>query len=216
MRQFEMAQQLEYPLLVACREVILRQGELMPQLAETVGVRPEELFYTWAFRKCRQHGRLHTGDWAYFFHGLECDLRNTADGRFLRVDFGPGGRLDTFTAWGVLQFIMASKPPWPEFRELKSGFAETPPPFDEYSGSLAKLGMVFDRIEELGLIEKADEELARFAEEHTHLNPEGIRVLSLPPETPEHVYFDISVCNRRVLSAKGLRMRAQASAPQCQ
>src|SRR4051794_13571540 len=97
---------LEFDIVEACGEAELRQREMIPQLASALDAPVEEVFYTWAFRRCRQHGEIPNSPWRYFFHGLECDLKNTTDGRFLRLDFGPRGRIDTFTAWGVLQFIM--------------------------------------------------------------------------------------------------------------
>src|SRR5437879_2699245 len=97
---------LEIGVLKACQELVHRQQEMLPLLAAALHVPEKEVFYTWALHKCKQHGDLEGTDWWYFFHGLECDLRNKADGRCLRIDFGPGGRVDTFTAWGVLQFIM--------------------------------------------------------------------------------------------------------------
>src|SRR5438876_540615 len=89
---------LELAVLEACREATVRNQEMLPLLAAALGVSEAEVFYTWAFRKCRQRIRLGETDWVTFFHGLECDLKNQKDGRFLRIDFGPGGRVDTFTA----------------------------------------------------------------------------------------------------------------------
>src|SRR5688572_23142460 len=99
---------IELGVLEACREVVHRQHELLPLLAAALNVREEDVFYTWALRQCKQHGALEGTDWWYFFHGMECDLKNKVDGRFLRIDFGPDSSVDTFTAWGVLQYIMTS------------------------------------------------------------------------------------------------------------
>ena len=96
----------EFDVLAACQEAVARQHEMLPLLAETLRVPESEVFYTRAERRFQQHGDLEGTDWWYFFHGLECELRNRADGRILRIDFGPGGTVDTFTAWGVFQFIM--------------------------------------------------------------------------------------------------------------
>src|SRR5438093_10228457 len=130
----------------ACCQVVLRQEELVPALAKVLGVRPDEVFYTWAARKCEQTGFLDE-KWRYFFHGLECDLRNLKDGRFLRIDFGPGGRFDAFTAWGVTQFVMTSKEPWPDFGELRDYLAKGALPYTEHSGSAEKAERLLDRLQ---------------------------------------------------------------------
>lgn len=145
---------LENSFLVACQEVILRQQELVPALAETLGVQPGEVFYHWVMPpKCQRSGAIVGTDWRYFFHGLECDLKHLSDGRFLRVDFGPGGRFDTFSGWGVMQFVMVSQAPWREFPELRAHLAEKPPPFHELSGSHERMVAIVDKLEELRLIE---------------------------------------------------------------
>lgn len=74
-------------------------------------------------------------------------LEHLSDGRFLRVDFGPGGCLDTSTGWGVLQFVMASKVPWREFPELRAHLAGKPPPYDELSGSHERMVEIVDKLE---------------------------------------------------------------------
>ena len=78
----------ERAVLEACQEVVQRQHELLPLLAAAIQVREADVFYTWALRKCPQHGDVPETNWRFFFHGLECDLHNKTDGRFLRIDFG--------------------------------------------------------------------------------------------------------------------------------
>src|ERR1700692_34008 len=85
---------LEIGVLEACRESIQRNREMLPILAAALHVPETDVFYTWAFRRCRQRIPLGDSGWTTFFHGLECDLNNSKDGRRLRVDFGPGGRVD--------------------------------------------------------------------------------------------------------------------------
>jgi hypothetical protein len=194
---------LELGVLEACREVVVRQQELLPLLAQTLKVPEGRVFYTWAFRKCPQRGRLEGTDWVYFFHGLECDLKNLTDGRFLRIDFGPHGRTDTFTAWGVLQFIMTSVPPWPEFPDLREYFAKGPPPFDQFSGSLAKMSPVWDRLEAEGAFEKADPGLVELQAQHTVPGPDGLLHVRFPPGFSEETAVNCSVASRRCLSRDG-------------
>jgi hypothetical protein len=68
---------IELGVLEACQEAVCCQGELLPQLAAALNVPQDQIFYTWAFRRCKQRGSLEGTDWVYFFHGLECDLENT-------------------------------------------------------------------------------------------------------------------------------------------
>jgi hypothetical protein len=180
-------------------------------LAVSLGVTPEALFYLWAERKCQQRGSFRGSEWTYFFHGCECDLRHTEDGRFLRIDFGRHGNTDTFTSWGVAQFVMTSKSPWPDFTDLKAYLANRLPPYDEHSASLERAGALCDHLEDAGLIEPADRELLALAERHTTLNTEGIPTLRLPQGTPDRTYFDIAVAQRRLLTEAGKGILSQAS-----
>jgi len=190
----------------ACCQVVLRQEELVPALAKVLGVKPDGVFYIWAARKCEQTGFFDGEKWRYFFHGLECDLKNLKDGRFLRIDFGPAGRFDAFTAWGVTQFVMTSKEPWPDFSELRDYLAKDSPPYTEHSGSAEKAERLLDRLQRWGLVDTADKQLLALAKKHTRKDPQGISVLSLPSDRPEHTFYDLSVCNRKVLSPAGRRL----------
>ncbi len=206
---------IELGVLEACQEAVRRQHEMLPLLAASVHVPEEQVFHSWALRKCKQRGDLEGTDWWYFFHGLECDLRNRSDGRVLRIDFGPGGRIDTFTAWGVVQLIMTSVPPWTEFSQLKSQFAAHPPPYDEFSGSLSRLSEVWDRLEEQGCFEKADPRLLAFVAQYAKIGPDGIRKIQFPDGTLEKTQIDCSVAHRQRLSPRAsaiLEMHSQAAA----
>jgi hypothetical protein len=204
-------EQLEYQFLIACHESVARRRPLLADLGASLSVSPEELFYLWAERKCKQRGSFRGDEWTYFFHGYECDLRHARDGRFLRIDFGPHGNTDTFTSWGVAQFVMTSKSPWPDFPDLKAYLANRLPPYDEHSASLERAGALCDRLEGAGLIEPADRELLALAERHTTLNAQGIPTLRLPQGTPDRTYFDISVAQRKLITEAGKRMLSEVS-----
>lgn len=147
---------VKYAFLQACREVVLRQQKLVPALAETLGVAPEEAFYQWVIPpRCSQSGIIVGTEWRYFFHGNECDLRHSDD-RFLRIDFGPGGRFDTFSGWGVLQFVMTSRAPWQEFPELRAHLAVGPPPFGKLSGSHERMTDLISALKDSGFVEMVD------------------------------------------------------------
>jgi hypothetical protein len=192
---------IEIEVLDACREVELRQREMLPLLASALAVPEEEVFYAWALRECTQRGELSRVPWLYFFHGLECDLKNLSDGRFLRMDFGPGGRVDTFTAWGVLQFIMTSRSPWVEYPSLKQRFAGAEAPFDQNSGGFHKFCATWDRVERQGCFEPAAPELVELEEKYATVGPDGIRCVSFPTGMPERKQIDCSVAQRSLLTA---------------
>jgi hypothetical protein len=192
--------------LSACQEAVARQHEIVPALASALQVKPEDVFYLWAERRCVQRGHFLGEQWAFFFHGLECDVKNQNDGRFLRLDFGPGGRFDTFTAWGIAQFIMASGSPWPAFEELKTLLAVSPPPYNEQSGSLERAAESWHRLELMGLLQIADKNLAAIEQKYTTVNAQGLKVRSLPADFPRRQYHDISVCSRHLISSAGQRM----------
>jgi hypothetical protein len=181
----------EIDLLHACQEVVVRSHEMTKPLAETLGVPVGEVFYTWAFRRCRQSGALAGGTWQYFFHGLECDLRNTADGRVLRIDFGPGGSLDTFTAWGVANYIRHAIPPWSEFKMLKQ----------YYEGSKFGDDSLWDSAAAKGAFDRADQSLMDLRAKCTTTGPDGIQRIVWPPEISEKAIVDSSVAHRCRLSA---------------
>lgn len=202
--------EVEAGVLAACREATARRQELLPLLAETVGVSPTEVFYAWTLRRqwvlerCGQHGRLGDTGWGFFFHGAECELSED-DGRVLRYDFGPGGRVDTFTSWGVLQFIMTSVAPWSEFPVLKARLARRPSG-DGSAGDTRALAAVWNRLTARGAFEPAAPDLVAFQARYTAVGPDGIRYTRFPPGTPESVTIDCSVAHRPILSPVGLRL----------
>ncbi len=201
---------LEYAFLCACQEAVQCQQELVPILAHSLGVEPNEIFYHWSKPpRCEQSGKIAGTDWNYYFHGFECNLKNTVDNRFLRIDFGPQGRFDTFSGWGVLQFVMTTKPPWKVFPDLQAFLAEKSPPFNELSGSHQKMMLLARRIAELKLVEAADPELCALIEKHTIIEPNGWHVVKLPApynDWTQPEFWDAAVCERWVLSDLGKRV----------
>jgi hypothetical protein len=192
---------VEFQLLAACREATGRAKEMLPLVAQAIGVAQGEAFYTWALHRCKPRWTLEGTNWNFVFHGLECDLENTADGRLLRLDFGPGGRVDTFTMWGVLRFVMTSNAPWPEYSDLKREFAES----GTWTNTTA-IEAVWDRLDELGMFQEANEELAEFEENYASIGPDGLRHVNYPPGTPETVQADCAVAHRLVLTESAHRV----------
>lgn len=196
--------EIEIGVLEACQEYISRQHETLPKLAAALGVEPAQVFYTWALRRCTQPGRLAEADWTYFFHGLECDLRIQKDGRFLRIDFGPKGRVGILNDGGVLRFIMTSVPPWREFPKLRAYLAKSGPPFNEYSGAWDRMSEAWGRLTSKGFFEPVDPTLMELKAEYTTGRADGVTYLLYPPEITDERRADLSVAFRPVLSQKAV------------
>jgi len=201
-----MSTELKYAFLCACQEAVFHQQELIPALAESLGIAPKEVFYHWVMPpRCEQTGMIAGAKWRYFFHGLECDLKHP-DGRFIQVSFGPGGRFDTFSGWGVLQFIMTAKAPWQEFSELRAYLAEESPLLDELSGSHDRMMVLVSQLKDSGCIELADPALCTLRKEYTIIDADGKSVVSMPGDygdPTKREFYDTSVCHRLVLSELG-------------
>ena len=91
-------------IIVAANNLFFEcKKRLVSLLAAKIGVPEDEVFYTWCERKTRQSGSLNEY-YKYFFHGYECDFRGE-NGEYIRVEFGPCGRVDTFTSYGLSSFI---------------------------------------------------------------------------------------------------------------
>jgi len=113
-------------------------------LSTKLEINESDLFYLWAARKINQRGELDE-TWQYFFHGYECDIRNKWDKRLVRIEFGPMGRIDTFTSWGLYKFIETSILPWKTFEYL----LELLPTLESPEGEIAK---ILDSLNSSGLV----------------------------------------------------------------
>jgi hypothetical protein len=189
-------------LLAACFEVKRRQREMLPLIAGALGVPEAQAFYDWAIRGRQDADHIPDSSWRFSFHGFECDLQNTADGRFMRYDFGPGGRCDCVTPWGLLQFVMTSKAPWREFPALRERLARTGPPYDYLSGDHAKVCEAWGRLEREGCFEPADPELVEFLSRHTAVRPDGSSEVWFPDGTTDEMMIDCLVAQRPILTAR--------------
>jgi len=143
----------------------------------------------------KQDGVSSNGEWMWLFHGNECDFFHKSDGRKLTVAFGPRGRIDTFNPWTLLNFIQNSKAPWEEYRELKEYLKVDPP---------EKISALIDSLLQEGLLETADPKVCALVEKYTIMNEDGFLELCIPEaEMPEYS-FETNVCDRLVISKKGL------------
>jgi hypothetical protein len=190
--------------LKAASEMNTAKNEIVPFLAKEFAVNTNELFFPWKKIKLQSSvGSFMNGTWKYFFHGLECDVQNISDKRFLCIEFGPGGRIDTFTGYGVLLYIMASCSPWPDYLKLKEYLAEKGPPYDYLSGSHSKMCMLVDQLEENNLVQPADQELCDFVEKCSYRDENGSMCVKLPDSLTFEQELDTSVCDRLIISEKG-------------
>lgn len=201
---------LEWLFLQAGQESILHQQELIKTLAEMWQVSFETILHQWMMPPRRaSFGTIEQTNWQYFFHGLECDFKHTQDGRFVRVEFGPRGRCDIFSGWGVLQFTMTTKSPWGEYPELQNYLAAKEPPFDELSGDHRKMVDLFEGLATKGLVECVAPELDAIKQQYTHIDAEGRQVTKLPPEYTDFtqpIFWDILLSNRWVISVAGKQL----------
>jgi hypothetical protein len=186
--------EIEIGLLEACQAYVACQYEMLPQLAEVLGMDETHIFYHWAMRRCAQSGSLTNTDWNYFFHGMECDFDNRRDGRHLRMDFGPKGRVGILDCHGVLTFINSSVSPWPEFPILKAYFEKN------------KISKVWRRLESQGLFEAADSELVNLLAKHTAREPDGLLHVRFPAEITDEMQADCNVAHRQQLSATAMQI----------
>jgi len=201
---------LEYDFLSACHEAVIRQQELVPRLASQLELLPEEVIYDWRKQTGNNQLGVITGtDWRYFFHGLECDLANYRDGRFMRLDFGPDGRYDTFSGYGILQFVMTTRLPWREFDRLKFYLGDGPGPFNALSGSHQKMVIIVERLRELNLVEVADPRLCALVQQNRHKFTGKSKFIAPEPDDPyfmQDILGNTHYCFNLVISESGKKL----------
>lgn len=187
--------------LNACRESVQRQVELIGLLARSWDMQPNDVYYRWRSQPA-QSGIIPETAWRYWFHGLECDIQHQADGRFVRIEFGPSGRADCLSSLSVLQFIMTSKSPWGYYPDLQAQIADQPPPFDELSGNYQAIQALFEPLYTTNLVELADPLLYEIQAQSLTVTAEGKQVYQLPPpynNPNQREFWDILVCHRMIL-----------------
>lgn len=200
--------------LLAWHESITHQHELVPQLAETVGIEPAEMVYysqipPYADR-FQWGGMIRGTQWKFFFHGIaDCNLYHE-DGRYLEISFGPYGRYDVFSGWNTLQFVMASKSPWSEFADLKDYLAAEPPPYTSLSGDYHKMRELDALIAKLKLFDVVDRQLYQLRCELEERYKDG--TLYSPPapynDPSTRIFWDLEVSGALVLSERGQQIFA--------
>lgn len=198
--------------LLSWHDSINYQTRLLKELAFTLEVEPDGIFYHWVKPPhCSPYGFIRDTTWSYVFHGFaDCDLKNEVDGRFLQVSFGPRGRYDVFSAWGTLQYVMASKLPWPEYPLLKRYFANQPPPYNHLSGSYNRMQRLVEPLKNLGLLEVVDRKLLEqkidLSNRYTRIYPDGRRIYEPPDpfnDPEQEIFWDLEVAHAQKLTPLG-------------
>ena len=188
---------LELQFLSAAVELVARQQELIPLVAQAIGLDP---FEYWILGRRRDDPELDAidrtpdGEWGFRFHGLELDIENLRDGRGVRVDFGPRGRR-AFTPYGVGEFISSSRPPWRVFPELKEQLCD-PRGWADHRRCV----QLADRLVELGHFALAEPHLVKLIAEHTREVPGRGRVLDIPAAEMPDEESDLLLCDNLVLT----------------
>jgi len=207
---------LERDFLRAAADLARRQRELLPVVGEALGADPYHFWMVERFTPPRswwgrlvarlrtgrpESGRSKDGQWAWYFHGFECDVAHVSDGRFVRIDFGPTSQHLTLSGWGVLQYVMCTKDPWPTFDTLARFLASEEPPWSSLSGDHAKMSRIRNRLTELKLLVAADPELCETVDRYKRVDAAlGGSVIDVPSELAPPGPLDVHVCGRLVLA----------------
>lgn len=191
-------QQLERDFLAAAAELVFRQGELLSRVEMALGVDP----YEYWIRRGGQPADADPegdGEWRWTFHGLEVDIAHQRDGRFVRVDFGPRGRRDVFTDYGIGLFVCHTRAPWREFPRLKAALdrGDGEPKFEVVTS-------LYEALMEKGDFEHADPQLVALAERYTTTTA-GHSVLAVPPALQPDPAEDLLLARRLAISGSGRR-----------
>lgn len=214
--------ELELDFVQAAADLSQHQAELSELLTPELGLSPYEYWIRarvdgkppastlkHEYRSYEQKVRV--GDWKAFFHGLECDVENVRDGRFVRIDFGPHTRPLALSGFGVLQYVMCAREPWTPFPALRQWLARTSPPYDCLSGSHPKMVELWGRLAPAKLFEPADPLICSRQAEFEFFDPEMGRTVTREPEEGTGLTAsDLILCGRSVLSPRATAILARA------
>lgn len=198
----------ELQFLDASAELALRQAELEPLVSAALG---RSAYDYWILG----HGcgdpaleLIHLtegGEWQFYFHGLEMDIRHVVDGRSVRVDFGPRGIL-TFTPEGVGGFVQQACAPWRAFPELAAHLAG-PVGYD-----YARCLRLSDALRSKGLIRYVAPEMVELMSRRGASIPGRDSEPPILTATDPPDEMDLVLCDKLVLTPSGRSLLA-ASAP---
>lgn len=195
--------------LRAAAESIRNQSTLLECLRDELGTDPYGYFFLRSWEKdyradgvqSRQEGVTADGQWSWFSHGLEIDFENVADGRKLRVEFGPAGRRDAFSGASVALFACTSSPPWGAYPKLAAFLrcAEGEADYERYS-ALIESGI------QQGFVAHADPDLVALRDAYTLTNADGYPEIAIPGDQMPADSNDILTCDRLVLTERARRL----------
>lgn len=205
---------LEAGALQLVGECLRRSAELAPSLERVIGASLYE-FWVQGRRKAQgeglaarlqrwrrerlERGATPGGAWRYVFHDNEIDLEHARDRRMIRIDIGPGGRKDAFTPMALRRYLTGARAPWREFPELQRALG------GENELDESALHKVCESLLKKGLVERADERLARLVESNLRRDAQGRLIFTLPAETSEQDLVDLPLAFRLVLTESGRR-----------
>lgn len=191
--------EIEFQFFSAAVDLVARQQELLPLVASAIGVDPFDYWILGQGRGDPAIGSInHTenGEWSFYFHGLEFDIKNRRDGRMVRVDFGPRGRR-AFTSGGVGEFVCRSRHPWPTFSKLKDHLCGS----HDYADNLRCVELA-DGLVKSGHFAVANPVLLQLIAKHTRYVPGRGQVLDIPASDMPDEQSDLILCDKLVLTEK--------------
>lgn len=197
-----MLSSLELEFLKAAADLAERQRELYPLLLEALGTDPWEFLIVRDMApRIKSDGVTRDGSWRWWFHGLECDMEHRVDGRYVRFDFGPSkNKLTVGHGYGVLQFVMCSRPPWVDYVTLREHLASDHTARGHLGGDHAKMSILCNRLTEAGLLVQAAPELVALADKYTTIEPNQGHIVAIPDDLAPSGALEHFVARRLVLS----------------
>ena len=75
--------------------ILQDQVKAAKDLAQSLGVPLEQLYYKWSKGEIQQVGKI-DDERSYFFHGLDCSVKNQQTGEKIEICFAAHGRTDGF------------------------------------------------------------------------------------------------------------------------
>ena len=216
---------LTIPYLIAASDMLDKIKDLTTKLADHLNVPVKELYNHLMSRHFdnKRMGIIENTNWKYQFSVKSCLFEHYKDKRSLAVKFGPKGRIDTLGAIGntIFNYIMTSKPPWPEYRELKDYFwgqysqdkyEQTIKHIDNYyqsdklspifvpSGAGGKMRDLNDELISHGFVEVVD---SKFYNSNSGKFIANSKLEKLMRIWTDNDLFDYWVRDRWIISAKG-------------
>lgn len=98
-------EQLERQVLISCYGLVHDKRQALASMGRLLKISGKWMLLSWLYRECPQYGSAH--GWTFFFHGYDCDLKNI-EGTNIIADVGSLGYDDSFSRWGIAEFVASS------------------------------------------------------------------------------------------------------------